>query len=778
MIMIMIMIIIIIQMIMRTEMMIIKGIGDNLLLCNHPLLIGLWMNTIGEWFDGTYAHWLKQRQLSSGNCIPNVKDNNNGIELNNAVVFDLNYDDTNHLSKPHQSSIFFCKPLRRWLYRHIFTSSRTSNTNANGNSNVTACQCLSGNTYVKSIREIVCFPDIKRMKRLGELVDCWRQGTVVEDIESPPTPITTSSSEDDLAQSSHSSGLVSDNPLLRMKCYTFVQECLQRPKSNEKDNRICISEEMLLDDIAMLWKWIIEEIIGRNSSTGSIPVDIDTTISDAKQDHINSNSNANVDIISNANVNDNVDNVDIIDMIGMTDPPKTNDNDNSNEQKNEIEHNTQINQRRRALKAEKVKMKREVLCNSSNGNNAGKISGNTQTKVEKCDKLTMERLANVLTNRLDRQIFAYLNQWKYRKQLTEIKKSNSRASAVEIIHPLDMHARSVLLHIYEIVFIFLHLQCQLVWYPSFITHFLHYQYRTHVATDGKNNETEDDTCSLLFKSIPSMLLKTTDEHQKEINKTKTAMDSFYQLKGGKEEENGILLKQWSALMHWRKQIEERFDQNDIMKHNIKLTMPYIWDIFDTKLYHWICNNHSLAKKTIDKILIQEIETFENFRTLTINGSLPLRKVLQENKNIRNCLKLKKAPSTSLSQIVIIWRLLCEHTDVQKFVEQRRWYANVPNFNTTLKKRRATKKVTEQLKTMGFGSNYIERALKIFQVSGCIVVSFFFFFAIKRQSKYRNQKTRGSVYDVATLTEIIHRLKEKDEVLCIHQNITKSKQMTK
>ncbi|ETO12726.1 hypothetical protein RFI_24649, partial [Reticulomyxa filosa] len=329
-----------------------------------------------------------------------------------------------------------------------------------------------------SIHEIICFPNSKpwgQQVQASALIEMWKQGIVVDDIETPP----------------HSMHLLNPkrNPLLQMKSYAFIQQALQNRKSpNTNGQCICISEDMLLEDILMLWKWLMEQL----SSA------------------VNSTANAN-----------------------------TNTNTNTN---NSLKYSLQM-----------------------------------------------------LKSRSKIQRLALTYQLKYRKELKQRKthfahskrrrshNANEHNSDDISFHSLDMHCRSLILHIYEIAFMFLHLQCQMVWYPSFLTHFIHFKSK-HDQDDNNNNnnnnnndnDEKENQCTTLFRHIPSLLLKV--KCSKKQNKKKQ-----------------IWTTQWQELLHWKKQVQERFDHNNIVKDQVKLQLPYVWLVFDSKLFHWICDNFSLTK---------------------------------------------------------------------------------------------------------------------------------------------------------------------------------------
>eukprot|EP01083_Nonionella_stella_P178027 627705_1 len=325
-------------------------------------------------------------------------------------------------------------------------------------------------------KDIVCFPCRKYTFHPSLLMNQWRKGITV-----------------DLNECAGD-----DNPLFKLRCYAFVKE-------NTSDDIPC---ELLVEDIVFLLKWL-------------------KTNDERKRQKVEKYHE------------------------------ERKMNDNTTQQKDVATatvtkwSSSKSTKRRRKQKLKEMKRKQAMemlnnrnVCESKHKMKHKDIS-NGQNRMNKGSR------EHRLWNELDLILESFVFQWKYRNVFlckpyrNDIMYDRSRCNEYteqyqKKMSPISMHFQSIIYGIYEIIFAFLRLYCNRVWFKK--------------------------------------MYKENSKHENNMQPQMPCLKIY------EENVNDIRLK----LNEWTQTLRSK---------NVKI--PFCWDVFNVKLYHWMFHNMDMAKQWIN-----------------------------------------------------------------------------------------------------------------------------------------------------------------------------------
>ena len=186
-------------------------------------------------------------------------------------------------------------------------------------------------------------------------------------------------------------------------------------------------------------------------------------------------------------------------------------------------------------------------------------------------------------------INAFLYQWKYRDIFIECdnktnndeqKEKQTRNKHAEFeshylkLNTRSMHYRSILYNIYELIYVFLTTEFTNKWFPKYYCDFLRHHYNFNRNKNYFNNKTNKNKNR--FKNVPKLHLLNGIECELHSN-----LNLDCKCQNCKIREN---------VDSWKDDIVYNDDYP-----SIQLKIPYIWQVINARIFHWIWAHNSKTK---------------------------------------------------------------------------------------------------------------------------------------------------------------------------------------
>ena len=203
----------------------------------------------------------------------------------------------------------------------------------------------------------------------------------------------------------------------------------------------------------------------------------------------------------------------------------------------------------------------------------------------------MKRRISPPWSNLTEFIAAFLYQWEYRDlfvaqsgahKIDEERENNRREFREENVSmsARSMHIRTVIHGLYEIIFVFLQIEFGVKWFGGYYRDSIRYCHR------GMRGDPDSE-----FMSIPKMKLED-------------GVECRYMNGDGLDCECQVCVIR-DGIHEWKERVKQT-GEGEGGSIPISLHIPFVWDVLNTKLFHWFCSNPTKAKCWINDCLPDEL----------------------------------------------------------------------------------------------------------------------------------------------------------------------------
>eukprot|EP01083_Nonionella_stella_P302935 1046451_1 len=235
----------------------------------------------------------------------------------------------------------------------------------------------------------------------------------------------------------------------------------------------------------------------------------------------------------------------------------------------------------RRIKKTRSKSMRDILF---------KTKPKKKTKSEQTDtpkKKKKKKHGLTTWNEFKLLVNSFLYQWKYRDVFMDLKENDQDTTEEKKhkhaefeshymkINTRSMHYRSILYSIYEVIYAFLQMEFKCQWFGKYYCDFLrhHYNDKHKDKKDGKEEEKAN-----AFDNIPSLKL---------LNGIECEVDEEYEC----ECRN---CKIRNNVDSWKERV---IGGSNV---DVDIQIPYVWEVLNTRVFHWIWAHYGKTKKWIQE----------------------------------------------------------------------------------------------------------------------------------------------------------------------------------
>ena len=458
------------------------------------------------------------------------------------ITYDLSMDDADLIKSQKECSSVITLSLRRWLYRYLLDDSIRS----------------ESDDQMIRVKELVCYASPRFCFKEDVAKKQWLKGIYVD------------LSADD-----------AKNPLYELESHKFVKSVIDSDDYSSESGehsgrlRIKIPEECMVRDVIYLLKYLksLDDIEEKEDECKEKNDDKTAGSAPKCEEKVDDKT----DEVKNENIERS--------------PFVFGENDGVTNEETKISKPTQNEMNDDEHKECMKKIEKQTNKKRKRGKRGGKRKNVKNKKFKKPEptkkpKQKKQRNGLKVWNGFVELVKVFWYQWGYRDVFIETDGIKSASESVKHkrsefgshglkINARSMHYRSIIYSIYELIFVFLHIEFECKWFPKYYCDFLRYHRRRKNKKKRENEngeEEEKEKEKECFLNVPKLkLVNGVNNHQ-----MRKDIDS------------------------WKDKVVNSGDEI-----KIDLQIPYVWQIINSRLFHWIWAYQTKAEKWIKEC--KEIE---------------------------------------------------------------------------------------------------------------------------------------------------------------------------